>query len=112
MEEKNQMPMGKVEALQPKSGAVGLDIGTSRIVAADSSDGKAARTELNAFVAVPASDMIEQVLFTTPGERVNRPGFGSGILQTVFACRLAPHLLLLLPPADPSPLSVLHSTLF
>lgn len=30
-------------------------------------------------------DMIEQVLFTTPGERVNRPAFGSGLLQLVFA---------------------------
>jgi phage baseplate assembly protein W len=29
-------------------------------------------------------DMIEQVLFTTPGERVNRPSFGSGLLQLVF----------------------------
>ena len=30
-------------------------------------------------------DMIEQVLFTAPGERVNRPTFGSGVLQAVFA---------------------------
>jgi phage baseplate assembly protein W len=30
-------------------------------------------------------DMIEQVLFTAPGERVNRPTFGSGLLQLVFA---------------------------
>ena len=30
-------------------------------------------------------DMIEQVLFTNPGERVNRPDFGSGLLQIVFA---------------------------
>ena len=29
-------------------------------------------------------DMIEQLLFTNPGERVNRPDFGSGLLQTVF----------------------------
>ena len=29
-------------------------------------------------------DLIEQVLFTTPGERVNRPTFGSGILGLVF----------------------------
>lgn len=29
-------------------------------------------------------DMIEQVLFTAPGERVNRPGFGSGLMQLVF----------------------------
>jgi phage baseplate assembly protein W len=30
-------------------------------------------------------DMIEQLLFTNPGERVNRPEFGSGLLQLVFA---------------------------
>jgi len=29
--------------------------------------------------------MIEQVLFTSPGERVNRPDFGCGLLQLVFA---------------------------
>lgn len=29
-------------------------------------------------------DMIEAVLFTSPGERVNRPDFGSGLLQLVF----------------------------
>lgn len=29
--------------------------------------------------------MIEQILFTNPGERVNRPDFGSGLLQLVFA---------------------------
>lgn len=30
-------------------------------------------------------DLIEQVLFTSPGERVNRPDFGCGLLQLVFA---------------------------
>ena len=29
--------------------------------------------------------MIEQVLFTAPGERVNRPDFGCGVMQLVFA---------------------------
>ncbi len=29
-------------------------------------------------------DLIEQVLFTSPGERVNRPDFGSGIMQLIF----------------------------
>jgi Bacteriophage baseplate protein W len=29
-------------------------------------------------------DLIEQVLFTAPGERVNRPTFGSGLLGLVF----------------------------
>ena len=30
-------------------------------------------------------DMIEQLLLTAPGERVNRPDFGSGLLHMVFA---------------------------
>ncbi|MDR3415543.1 MAG: GPW/gp25 family protein [Nevskia sp.] len=30
-------------------------------------------------------DMIEELLFTSPGERVNQPDFGSGLLQMVFA---------------------------
>jgi phage baseplate assembly protein W len=30
-------------------------------------------------------DLIEQLLFTNPGERVNRPDFGSGLLDLVFA---------------------------
>lgn len=30
-------------------------------------------------------DLIEQLLFTSPGERVNRPDFGAGVLQLVFA---------------------------
>jgi hypothetical protein len=30
-------------------------------------------------------DMIEEFLLTNPGERVNRPDFGSGLLQLVFA---------------------------
>ena len=29
--------------------------------------------------------LIEQVLFTLPGERVMRPDFGSGVMQLVFA---------------------------
>jgi len=29
-------------------------------------------------------DLIEQVLFTAPGERVMRPDFGAGLLQLVF----------------------------
>lgn len=29
-------------------------------------------------------DLIEQVLFTAPGERVNRPTFGCGLMQLVF----------------------------
>jgi uncharacterized protein len=30
-------------------------------------------------------DLIEQLLFTNPGDRVNRPDFGSGLLSMVFA---------------------------
>lgn len=30
-------------------------------------------------------DMIEQFLFTSTGERVNRPEFGSGLLQLIFS---------------------------
>lgn len=42
--------------------------------------GRTAETGDNAHI----KDMIEQVLFTSPGERVNRPDFGSGLLQLVF----------------------------
>jgi hypothetical protein len=34
--------------------------------------------------AAHIADMIEQILFTAPGERVNRPTFGSGTAQLVF----------------------------
>lgn len=30
-------------------------------------------------------EMIEQILFTSQGERVNRPDFGCGLMQLVFA---------------------------
>jgi phage baseplate assembly protein W len=30
-------------------------------------------------------DMIEQLIFTNHGERVNRPDFGSGAMQLIFA---------------------------
>ncbi len=29
-------------------------------------------------------DLIEQLLFTRPGERVNRPNFGAGLMHAVF----------------------------
>lgn len=29
-------------------------------------------------------DLVEQLLFTSPGERVNRPTFGSGLMRLVF----------------------------
>lgn len=44
-------------------------------------DGRTATVSLEDHIR----DLIEQVLFTTPGERVNRPTFGSGLLKTVFA---------------------------
>jgi phage baseplate assembly protein W len=42
--------------------------------------GRTARTSAGDHVR----DLIEQVLFTSPGERVNRPHFGTGLLQLVF----------------------------
>jgi len=43
--------------------------------------GRTARTGVDDHVR----DLIEQLLFTNPGERVNRPDFGSGLLDLVFA---------------------------
>jgi phage baseplate assembly protein W len=43
--------------------------------------GRTAGTDLDGHIR----DLIEQVLFTAPGERVNRPEFGSGLMQVVFA---------------------------
>ena len=43
--------------------------------------GRAATSETDAHVL----QMIEQLLFTSPGERVNRPDFGAGVMQLVFA---------------------------
>jgi uncharacterized protein len=42
------------------------------------------RTAQPRDLAAHVRDMIELVLFTSPGERVNRPDFGSGLLQAVF----------------------------
>ena len=42
--------------------------------------GRTATTEVDDHVR----DMIFQVLFTSPGERVNLPDFGCGLLQLVF----------------------------
>ena len=45
--------------------------------------------------AAHIADMIEQILFTAPGERVNRPTFGSGTAQLVFEdVELTPDLML------------------
>jgi hypothetical protein len=43
-------------------GAVGLDVGTSRIVVAGGPNGHKAQAQLNAFVAVPYSKMTEAIL--------------------------------------------------
>jgi uncharacterized protein len=42
--------------------------------------GRTATTSMQQHV----SDLIEQVLFTTPGERVNQPTFGSGVMSLLF----------------------------
>ena len=64
MEEKNQnQAVNKTEnAPAARPAAVGLDIGTSRIVVADGTPGKETRSQLNAFVSVPCSEMAENVL--------------------------------------------------
>jgi phage baseplate assembly protein W len=43
------------------------------------------RTAQAASLSAHVRDMIELILFTSPGERVNRPTFGSGTAQLVFA---------------------------
>jgi phage baseplate assembly protein W len=42
--------------------------------------GRTAETQPARYI----QDLIEQLLFTSPGERVNRPTFGSGLAQAVF----------------------------
>lgn len=46
---------------------------------------KNGRTATTATDSAHIEQMIEQILFTTMGERVNRPTFGAGINQLVFA---------------------------
>jgi len=45
------------------------------------SSGRTATTERDEHIR----DLIEQVLLTIPGERVNRPTFGTNLMQLVFA---------------------------
>jgi phage baseplate assembly protein W len=45
------------------------------------SRGRTATADLNSHV----SEMLEQLIFTNPGERVNRPDLGSGVSQLIFA---------------------------
>ena len=47
-------------------------------------DGRGRTTE-TASLDDYVRQMVEQVLFTSPGERVNLPDFGSGLLQLSFA---------------------------
>lgn len=43
------------------------------------------RTQAPASMSQWVREVLEMVLFTTPGERVMRPTFGTGIRQLVFA---------------------------
>jgi uncharacterized protein len=45
------------------------------------SSGRTAQDDLPSHIR----DMIEQILLTAPGERVNLPTFGCGVMQLVFA---------------------------
>ncbi len=45
------------------------------------SRGRTASSDANRHIR----DLIEQVLFTMPGERVNRPDYGCGLMQLIFA---------------------------
>ena len=61
MENKTQNPAeAKNDSAPQKPNAIGLDVGTSRIVVSNGST--QTRSELNAFVAVPSSEMAENVL--------------------------------------------------
>jgi phage baseplate assembly protein W len=41
-------------------------------------------TELTPQLAAAAEQLIEQLLFTNPGERLNRPTLGAGAIELVF----------------------------
>ncbi len=43
--------------------------------------GRVAQTDLETHIR----QLVEQVLLTSPGERVNRPDFGSGLYQLLFS---------------------------
>ena len=63
MEEKNQVQRtSKSDHAEAETRALGLDIGTSRIVLADGSNSHKTHSQLNAFVAVPYSKMTESIL--------------------------------------------------
>jgi actin-like ATPase involved in cell morphogenesis len=63
MEENKTMTVTvEKEVDSPEVGAVGLDVGTSRVVMAGGQSGHKAVTQLNAFVGVPYSKMTEAIL--------------------------------------------------
>lgn len=48
-------------------------------------DAALGRLEEETDYAAHVEELIKQVLFTTPGERINRPDFGCGLKRMVFA---------------------------
>lgn len=48
-------------------------------------DANAGRLAQEPLYAEHVEQMIKQVLFTSPGERINRPDFGCGLRRMVFA---------------------------
>lgn len=63
MDEKSQASGAtKTEAANVKTGVIGVDVGTSRIVFAEGPSTKETESQLNAFVSVPYSKMAEDVL--------------------------------------------------
>ena len=48
-------------------------------------DDAAGRLAQEPIYAAHVEQMIKQVLFTSPGERINRPDFGCGLRRMVFA---------------------------
>ena len=63
MEENKTMTVaGEADVDNTEIGAVGLDVGTSRIVMAGGPSGHKAHSQLNAFVGVPYSKMTEAIL--------------------------------------------------
>ncbi len=61
-----------VESIKSIFQPIGIDIGLARLTIEEDYDEH-------------VKQMIKQVLFTNPGERINRPDFGCGIRRMVFA---------------------------
>jgi nucleoid DNA-binding protein len=63
MDKKNEKETNDMESTAAESGALGLDVGTSRLVLASGpADRVKAKAELNAFIAVPYSKFTENIL--------------------------------------------------